>query len=218
VAAGDIVMAMYETEEGYAMVKHGELMGLIPRDVLTRGGDTGGGRGGDAFGIDREIALRAAANYNRMADAKAQWWLEQLLGEELPEPEAGEGKTLWKLGGALKDGTRLCQILNVINGAGGEEKSSKAVTFHDLSGLKGGGVARQFKEKENIHFFLKGARDMGVIAADCFETADLHEFKAPAVVLQTIFAVSRAALSNVSTFKVIMTERCLESGVCALAL
>ena len=103
---------------------------------------------------------------------------------------------------------------------GGEEKAGKEVTFHDLSGLKGGGVARQFKEKENIHFFLKGARDMGVIAADCFETADLHEFKAPAVVLQTIFAVSRAALSNVSTFKVITrvcAERCLEAGVCALA-
>ena len=164
-----------DTDSRFAMVKLGDKSGLVPVRFLKGGASDekieAVGRGG-GHGLDRALALKAAAKYDRIQEAKAQHWVERLLGEVLPPFPKTDKFGFFKF---LQDGTRLCRVLNQI-------KEGTVPSFHESPG----GVSKKFQEMENISKFLTGARELGVKKSDLFETVDLYEFKAVGLVLQAM--------------------------------
>ena len=173
----------------FAMVKLGDKSGLVPVRCLKGGASDekieAVGRGG-GHGLDKALALKAAAKYDKIQEAKAQHWVERLLGELCPPYPKSNKFGFFEF---LQDGTRLCRLLNRI-------QPDTVSSFHEAPS----GVSKKFQEMENISKFLVAARELGVQKSDLFETVDLYEFKAVGLVLQALYAVSRAALANVEDF------------------
>lgn len=126
-----------------------------------------GARGG-GYGLDADLANKAAAKMSQHADAfeKAQNWVEQVLGTPFPD----------EFGPALKDGTMLCQLLNTIKPGCVKANTSKM----------------PFKQMENVSNYLKVSRSLGVKQHDCFETVDLFEQKDILLVALQIHALGAA--------------------------
>jgi len=126
-----------------------------------------GARGG-GYGLDADLANKAAAKKSQHADAfiKSQNWIEQVLGRPFP----GE------FGDSLKDGTMLCELLNAIKPGCVKANASKM----------------PFKQMENVSNYLKVSRSLGVKQHDCFETVDLFEQKDLLLVALQIHALGAA--------------------------
>jgi hypothetical protein len=126
-----------------------------------------GARGG-GYGLDADLANKASAKMDQHADAflKAQNWIEQVLGTPFPD----------EFGPSLKDGTILCQLLNVIKPGCVKANASKM----------------PFKQMENVSNYLKVSRALGVKQHDCFETVDLYEQKDLLLVALQIHALGAA--------------------------
>ena len=126
-----------------------------------------GARGG-GYGLDADLANKAAAKNAQHADAftKAQNWIEAVLGAPFPA----------EFGPSLKDGTMLCQLLNTIKPGCVKANASKM----------------PFKQMENVSNYLKVSRALGVKQHDCFETVDLFEQKDLLLVALQIHALGAA--------------------------
>ncbi|KAF2403845.1 hypothetical protein EJ06DRAFT_579771 [Trichodelitschia bisporula] len=129
--------------------------------------------------LDQDMKALRLSRYTPKAANEVRAWIEDALGENLPQ------KDLLEL---LKDGTILCRLVNnVLPPPGVRFKNSKM----------------PFMQMENISHFLAACErpPLNLPAHDRFLTVDLYEQKDPAQVLQCISAFSRVAYSlNPSRF------------------
>jgi len=125
----------------------------------------GGGRG-VGFGIDHDLAMKQQAKYDLGEEAKAQAWIEGLTGEPF---------TLG-FGEQLKDGVTLCKAMNVIKPGAVKKINSSTLAF---------------KQMENVTFFLKACRGIGVPQSSLFETPDCYELKDLGLVVQCIYGLAK---------------------------
>jgi hypothetical protein len=132
---------------------------------------------GGGYGMDAELAAKAAGKYDPAMETRAREWIEGVTGEKFNSTPFGD---------MLKDGTILCQLLNKIRPG--------TVPHANVSSMP-------FKQMENISNFLKGCRTLGVGAHDCFETVDLYEQKDLGVVIQCVFALGGAVQKTCPEFQ-----------------
>ncbi len=136
-----------------------------PVPVAPSGRGPVGARGG-GYGLDAELAAKAAAKYDVGMEAEAQSWIEAVTGFAFSSTFSE----------SLKDGVTLCMLVNKIKPGAVKVNNSKM----------------PFKQMENISNFLKTCRSLGVAEHDLFETVDLYEGKDLGVVVTCIHALGRA--------------------------
>ena len=102
------------------------------------------------YGMDKELAEKAAAKWDPKLDAEAREWIEAVLGEKL------SGSTHE----ALKSGVVLCNLVRTI----------KPDIIKPPSKM-----SAPFKQMENIGNYLSACTKLGARAHDSFQTVDLYE-------------------------------------------
>lgn len=136
----------------------GGLAGTMEVQKLTQGkrevagGTCAGVTAGaaDAAGLDGDLAAKKAAKYDPQVEAAVVAWIQSVTGES-------------KTGSAhewLKNGQVLCRLANKV-------KPGAVPSINTM--------ATPFKERENITFFQKAMRDVGVPESQLFGTDDLYE-------------------------------------------
>merc|ERR1712014_314703 len=90
------------------------------------------------FGLDRELKEKMDSKYDHRVEKEVVAWMEAILGET----KGDEPVPAW-----LKDGVRLCNLINTIKpGTVKKVHKSKIAAF----------------QHENITFFVNAARELGV--------------------------------------------------------
>ncbi|TYZ64200.1 hypothetical protein PybrP1_005502 [[Pythium] brassicae (nom. inval.)] len=135
--------------------------------VQTRGG---------GYGLDAELARRAAERYDYEMEDEARDWIEAVAHKDIGE-DFGEG---------LRDGVVLCALVNAIHPGIVPRVETKS--------------KMPFKLMENVSAFLRACRKIGVNEFDLFETVDLFELKDLGHVVRCIFALGRAVQKNYPDF------------------
>ena len=124
------------------------------------------------YGLDKELADKAAAKYDPRLEADVRAWITALTREPL------EG-TLQE---ALKSGVVLCALANTLQ-----------------PGVAGGKCAKPshmkmpFKQMENISHYLEACTELGVPAHDSFQTVALFEGQDMMSVLTNVQSLGRVA-------------------------
>jgi len=121
------------------------------------------------YGLDKELAEKAAAKYDLNVEAATRAWIEAVTHERLGEMPLQQ---------ELKSGVVLCQLVNAIK-PGVCPKPSPA--------------KMPFKQMENISNYLKACDDLGVPRHEQFQTISLYENKNMLEVLTNLQALGRAA-------------------------
>jgi hypothetical protein len=150
---------------------------IIHQNKMAALAEAQGARGG-GYGLSAEVAGKIAAKYDVNAERLAIEWIESVTGDSKP---SGAGFGDW-----LHDGTVLCKLINTIQ--------PEAVKKVEVSPMP-------FKQMIKISSFLRAARTIGINETDAFETADLFEQKDLGAVVRCLSSLSRAAKSNVRTFR-----------------
>ncbi|MCJ1311868.1 hypothetical protein MMC25_005541 [Agyrium rufum] len=121
--------------------------------------------------LDKDLRNLRMDKYTPQIANEIRTWIEEVLGERLNPGDLLE---------ALKDGTALCKMVNLVNGP-------NSVRFKQSS--------MPFVQMENISQFLRACQGVpiGLPPHDVFLTVDLYEAKDPAQVIQCIGAFSRRA-------------------------
>ncbi|GMG17655.1 unnamed protein product [Phytophthora fragariaefolia] len=132
---------------------------------------------GGGFGLDAELARKAAERYDYDMEKEARAWLESISELQIGD-DFGEG---------LRDGVVLCTVANKIHPGVVRRVETKS--------------KMPFKLMENVSAFLKACRVMGVNEFDLFETVDLFELKDLGNVVRCVFALGRAVQRNYPDFK-----------------
>ncbi|KAI8902761.1 calponin homology domain-containing protein [Globomyces pollinis-pini] len=125
------------------------------------------------YGMDKELAEKAAAKYDVNREKEAREWLANELGEPSPADKSFQEY--------LKDGVVLCRVM---------------LKFDPNSMKKPNVSSMPFKQMENINNFLLALDKLGVPKHDQFQTIDLFESKNMGSVVDTIFAFSRTAVKK----------------------
>jgi len=112
-----------------------------------------GEAGADAQGLDADIAAKRAAKLAALKplDDDIVKWIEAITGES----RGSQSTAAW-----LKNGQVLCRLANKV----------KPGAVADINTM-----AAAFKERENITYFQKAMRDIGVPESSLFGTDDLYE-------------------------------------------
>jgi len=118
------------------------------------------------FGIDSELAKKAADNYSPGLEKEAREWMEAVTGEKLTGTFAE----------VLKSGVVLCTLINTI----------KPDNIQKINKAK-----MPFVMMENINNFIAAATALGVPQQDCFMTVDLFEEKNMNQVILAIQSLGR---------------------------
>jgi len=121
------------------------------------------------YGLDRELAEKAAAKYDPKLEAEARAWIEGVLGESLGEGSFHE---------VLKSGIALVNLVRVL-----QPDIIKAPTK----------MSAPFKQMENIGNYLSACTKLGQHAHDSFQTVDLFEAKNMNAVIGQIHSLGRLA-------------------------
>lgn len=121
------------------------------------------------YGLDKELAEKAAAKYDHAAEARCRQWIEALTGAPL-----GDGP----LSSELKSGVRLCELVNAIKPGCCRKPSASGLAF---------------KQMENIGFYLDAAIAIGVPTISSFACNSLYEAKDMGAVLVSLLALGLAA-------------------------
>ena len=132
---------------------------------------------GGGFGLDAELARKAAERYDYDMENEARVWLETISEMQIGD-DFGEG---------LRDGIILCTVANTIH--------ANVIKRVEIKSKM------PFKLMENVSAFLKACRVMGVNEFDLFETVDLFELKDLGNVVRCVFALGRAVQRNYPEFK-----------------
>ncbi|KAK3252307.1 hypothetical protein CYMTET_38395 [Cymbomonas tetramitiformis] len=128
------------------------------------------------YGLDAELAAKAAAKYDPESEKQAREWITAITGEDLSQACGAEA-----FAAALKSGVLLCSLLN---------------------GIKPGTVKKVNKQKmpfmqmENINSYLEGCKALGMPPSDMFMTVDLYEAKNVAAVVDNVISLARVANSK----------------------
>lgn len=131
---------------------------------------------GGGYGLDAELARRAAERYDYDMEDEAREWIETITDMEIGE----------EFGAGLKDGVILCSLVNKIQPGVVARIETKS--------------KMPFKLMENVSAFLRACRKIGVSEFDLFETVDLFELKDLGHVVRCIFALGRAVQKNYPDF------------------
>ncbi|KAF8784309.1 muscle-specific protein 20-like [Argiope bruennichi] len=123
---------------------------------------------GPAYGLSAQIANKIAAKRDKQLEAEVLEWIQEILGEPLPNGSYEE---------ILRDGIILCKLMNQL--------SPGIIKKINTSG-------GQFKMMENINKFQEAAKKYGVAEIDVFQTVDLWERRNIPQVTQCIMALGRA--------------------------
>ncbi|XP_035224122.1 muscle-specific protein 20-like, partial [Stegodyphus dumicola] len=114
------------------------------------------------------ISFQIAAKRDKQLEAEVLEWIQEILGEPLPNGPYEE---------ILRDGIILCKLMNQL--------SPGIIKKINTSG-------GQFKMMENINKFQEAAKKYGVAEIDVFQTVDLWERRNIPQVTQCIMALGRA--------------------------
>lgn len=106
---------------------------------------------GPVYGLDAELAAKAAAKRNSSLENQCLEWVQSVTKEPLPSKDLIE---------ALRDGTALCKLINVV-----KPGTVKRVNQSKMA----------FKQRENITNFIRGCRTLGQSEFTLFTTTDLYE-------------------------------------------
>jgi len=140
------------------------------------------------YGMDKELAEKAAAKYDPQLEARCRQWLETLTGTPL------EGS----LQEALKDGVALVTAVNTIRpGICAKASTSKMA----------------FKQMENIANYLDACTKLGVPKFSLFQTVALYENKDMLAVLTNIQALGSAAQKEAGYAGPVFGVKLAESNV-----
>ena len=131
---------------------------------------------GGGYGLDAELARKAAEKYDYEMEDEARAWIETITGLELGD-DFGEG---------LRNGVILCELVNKIHPGVVKRIESKSKLA--------------FKLMENVSAFLKACRVIGVNEFDLFETVDLFELKDLGLVVRCLYSLGRAVQKNYPNF------------------
>ena len=127
--------------------------------------------GGEAlYGIDKELAEKAAAKYDPALEAAAREWVQTVAGVAF-DPDT----TLQQ---ELQSGVVLCQLANAIQPGVCRKPST---------------MTAPFKQMENIANYLLACDALAVPKHDQFQTVALFENKDMMAVLVNLQALGRAA-------------------------
>lgn len=121
------------------------------------------------YGMDKELAEKAAAKYDPRLEAECKAWLEALTGSPLAEGTFQE---------ALKDGVALCNAVNAIQPGVCKKPNTGRMAF---------------KQMENIANYLDACSKLGVPKFSLFQTVALYENKDMVAVITNIQALGSAA-------------------------
>jgi len=124
------------------------------------------------YGLDKELAEKAAAKYDGELELRCRQWMEEVTGKPLA------GDTFQQ---ALKDGVALVETVNAIQ-PDGQRVCPKPSTSK-----------MAFKQMENISNYLEACSKLGVPKFSLFQTVDLFENKDMFAVLTNIQALGSAA-------------------------
>lgn len=124
-----------------------------------------------------ETQAKMNSKYDVKLEQEALRWMEAVLGEPLFAGVAGQDNVHEK----LKDGTILCNLVNVI-----KPGSVKKVNQSKMA----------FKMMENIGLFLNACEGLGMNKSDLFQTVSLYEKTNMAQVIDTIHGLGRKASTH----------------------
>ncbi|OAJ39911.1 hypothetical protein BDEG_23708 [Batrachochytrium dendrobatidis JEL423] len=126
------------------------------------------------YGLDKELADKAASKYDPKREIEAKEWIEAVVGEKFPSSNFQD---------SLKDGVLLVKLANkTVSGFNGKATTSK-MPFKQAS-------------MENIGTFLQALDKLGVPKMEQFQTVDLFEGKNMGQVVDSIFSLSRHAVKH----------------------
>jgi hypothetical protein len=111
----------------------------------------------ELYGLDKELAEKAAAKADPRQDAKLIEWVESMIGEDLGT------RNLWQ---ALKSGHALCKLVNAIRPDTITRINDKPIN---------GSVA--LMERDNIKLYLGACATLGLPNQAMFLEGDLHDGK-----------------------------------------
>ena len=118
----------------------------------------------------------SSSGYSVELEAEAQAWVEEVTEEPF---RAGFGEE-------LRDGRRLCQLMNIIKPGSIRRINNSAIPF---------------KQMENVSNFIKSCRAVGVPEYSLFETVDLFELKDVGIVVKCLVSeVAAPSYSSVMNF------------------
>ncbi|CAM9473748.1 unnamed protein product [Chrysoparadoxa australica] len=130
----------------------------------------------NTYGLDAHLAKKKEEKYDIGAEEAAQAWVEAVTGDPF-----GEGSFMMN----LRDGQRLCKLLNTIKPGSVPKVSPSKLAF---------------KQMENVSLFLRACRKLGVAEHSLFETVDLFEGKDLGLVVQCLHALGQVVQSTVPEF------------------
>lgn len=116
----------------------------------------------------------SSSGYSVEREAEAQAWIEEVTERPFKA----------NFGEELRDGTRLCELMNAIK-PGLIRRINKSTI--------------PFKQMENVSNFIKGCRTVGVPEYSLFETVDLFELKDLGIVVKCLVRDMAAHTTNDST-------------------
>jgi len=128
------------------------------------------------YGLTAEIATKMASKYSSEDEYQVLNWISGIIDIDAPDESGRDLAHEW-----LKDGTKLCQLMNILSPG-----SIKKIHNSKMA----------FKQMENIGNFLKAAQTYGVNSIDLFQTVDLYENRNLAQVYVCMFKVSSTASAN----------------------
>lgn len=139
--------------------------------------------------FDRDLRAKEKAKYDdrfKEMEEEAQEWIEEIIGHPIPPPHSSTNSSVSSLDlcEGLKDGTVLCELVNII--------SPKAIRYKKST--------MPFIQMENIAAFLTFSREtLGIPDHDLFQTIDLFERKNIFQVIQAIHTFSRYCATYLKT-------------------
>mmetsp|Transcript_4521 Transcript_4521/g.8603 ORF Transcript_4521/g.8603 Transcript_4521/m.8603 type:complete len:264 (+) Transcript_4521:73-864(+) len=116
------------------------------------------------FGMDKDIQDKLRAKFDPEKQAQAQAWIETVI----------ESKFEGDFHESLKDGVKLCKLINII-------KSGSVKKVNETKMV--------FKQRENIVNYLEACKALGMKETDCFVTQDLFEGDNMVAVIDQIFCL-----------------------------
>jgi len=108
----------------------------------------------EGFGLTAELNKKKQSKYSEEDEQLVVSWICAMIDETPPSP-GHDNVQLW-----LKDGVKLCNLMNVI-----QPGVIKKVNTSKMA----------FKQMENISKFLEAIENYGVLRQDKFQTVDLFE-------------------------------------------
>jgi len=137
--------------------------------VYSKFEDSADPNGNVKYGIDKDLADRAAAKYDTRLEGEVRTWIEAVTGDKLGGCSLQE---------ELRNGIVLCNLVNVIKPGSTKPPSTSAMPF---------------KQMENIAMYLEACKSLGVTDYDLFQTVALFENKDMLAVLTSIQSLGRVA-------------------------